>query len=177
VNNKDFENLAWEKSKNFKINKPLAKILANNKKNQNQLTKTSSSSKNNITTTASKYISTKKSIKSTATTTNSSKKYNNNNSNLFLFEEEIMMKKKSTIMYVSNEYFDFYDDLTEIYFQVLQNLLIKRFVLLNFVESNIKKSRNYTKNNVSIFLLKNPYKLIFNPPNKFCELLSCSHYF
>jgi len=32
VNNKDFENLAWEKSKNFKINKPLAKILANNKK-------------------------------------------------------------------------------------------------------------------------------------------------
>ena len=57
-------------------------------------------------------------------------------------------------MYVSNEYFDFYDDLTEIYFQVLQNLHIKRFVLLNFVESNIKKSRNYTKNNVSIFFIK-----------------------
>jgi len=95
VNNKDFENLAREKSKNFKINKLPVKILANN-----QLTKTSSSSKNNITTTASKYISTKKSIKSTATTINSSKKYNNNNSNLFLFEEEIMMKKKSTIMYL-----------------------------------------------------------------------------
>jgi hypothetical protein len=50
VNNKDFENLAREKSKNYKINKPPAKILANNqkkKKNQNQLTKTSSSSKNN----------------------------------------------------------------------------------------------------------------------------------
>jgi len=61
VNNKDFENLAREKFKNFKINKLPAKILANNKKkNQNQLTKTSSSSKNNITTTtASKYISTK----------------------------------------------------------------------------------------------------------------------
>ena len=73
---------------------------------------------------------------------------------MFLFEEEIMMKKKSTIMYVSNEYFDFYDDLTEIYFQVLQNLHIKRFVLLNFVESNIKKSRNYTKNNVSNLFIK-----------------------
>jgi hypothetical protein len=49
VNNKDFENLAREKSKNYKIIKSPAKILANNKKNQ--LTKTSSSSKNNITTT------------------------------------------------------------------------------------------------------------------------------
>lgn len=32
VNNKDFENLAREKSKNYKINKPPAKILANNNK-------------------------------------------------------------------------------------------------------------------------------------------------
>jgi hypothetical protein len=32
VNNKDFENLAREKSKNYKINKPPANILANNKK-------------------------------------------------------------------------------------------------------------------------------------------------
>ena len=32
VNNKDFENLAREKSKNFKINKLPAKILANNQK-------------------------------------------------------------------------------------------------------------------------------------------------
>jgi hypothetical protein len=45
VNNKDFENLAREKIQKFKINKPPAKILANNQKNQ--LTKTSSSSKNN----------------------------------------------------------------------------------------------------------------------------------
>jgi len=32
VNNKDFENLAREKSKNYKINKTPAKILANNQK-------------------------------------------------------------------------------------------------------------------------------------------------
>jgi len=31
VNNKDFENLAREKSKNYKINKPPAKILADKK--------------------------------------------------------------------------------------------------------------------------------------------------
>merc|ERR1739848_852868 len=108
-------------------------------------TKTSSSSKNNNNNSLNININ-KRSIKSTTTTPNSSKKYNNNNSNLFLFEEEIMMKKIYYNVLVSNEYFDFYDDLTEIYFQVLQNLLIKRFVLLNFVESNIKKSRNYTKN-------------------------------
>jgi len=38
VNNKDFENLAREKSKNYKINKPPAKILANNPKKKSKST-------------------------------------------------------------------------------------------------------------------------------------------